>query len=236
MAGNDLGLYDRHAAEWWDPRSRFAGTLHGVNQWRLAHLRAELGDDLRGLAAVDLGCGGGLLAEPLARAGACVVGIDRSAASLAAATAHAGGLPTLRYLAGDVREPPLPAACADLVTAADLLEHVDGWPAVLAAAARLLRPGGRLYVSTINRTWRARILAVAVAEGLGLIPRGTHDPARFITPAELTAAAAAHGLGAPRLLGQRLRLPATLAAWRLRLAPGRSTALGYAAWFRRETA
>jgi 2-polyprenyl-6-hydroxyphenyl methylase/3-demethylubiquinone-9 3-methyltransferase len=232
---NDLDLYDRHAAAWWDPQSAFAGTLHAVNRWRTARVLAELGQDLRGLAVVDLGCGGGLLAEAMARHGASVVGVDRSRGSLAVAASHGAGLPTLRYLEGDVREPGLPAGCADLVTAADLIEHVDPYAAVLAAAARLLRPGGRCFVTTINRTWRARWLAVHLAEGVGMIPRGTHDPDRFVTPAELVAAAAAHGLGKPRLLGQRLRLWDTLRTWRIHVDDGGSTALGYGYWFTKET-
>lgn len=231
---NDLGLYDRHADAWWDERGRFAATLHGVNELRLQHLHARFGGDMRGLVVADLGCGGGLLAEPMARMGATVVGIDRSERSLAAARAHAGGLPGLRYELGDARDPPLPAGCADLVTCADLLEHVDGWPEVLVAAARLLRPGGQVYVSTLNRTAASRWLAVHVAEGLRLIPPGTHDPARLIRPDELLAAAASAGLTRPQLLGQRLRLFATLRRWAIRLSPGDSTALGYACWLERQ--
>lgn len=230
---NDLGLYDRHAGSWWDADGSFAGTLHGVNRLRLEHLREELGCDLRGLVAVDLGCGGGLLAEPMAAMGATVVGIDRSAASIAVAREHGAGLAGLRYEVGDACDPGLPDGCADLVTCADLLEHVDGWPRVLAAASRLLRPGGRIYVSTLNRTMASRMLAVHVAETLRLVPPGTHDPDRFIRPQELATAATAAGLRLDRLLGQRLRLLATIRCWAVRLAPGSSTAIGYGAWLAR---
>jgi 2-polyprenyl-6-hydroxyphenyl methylase/3-demethylubiquinone-9 3-methyltransferase len=230
---NDLGIYDRQATSWWDPTSRFAASLHGLNILRLGQIAAEFGEDMSGLSVIDLGCGGGLLAEPLARRGAQVVGIDISAASLAAARAHGADVAGLRYDLGDVRDPQLPEDSADLVCCADILEHVDGWRGVIAAAARLVRPGGRLYISTINRTLMARIIAVHVAEGLLLIPRGTHDPARFIQPAELTAAAIASGLRYPRFLGERLRIIATIRAWAVRLVPGRSTAIGYAAWFQR---
>ncbi len=230
---NDLGLYDRHADAWWDERGRFAATLHGVNELRLQHLRERFGGDMRGMVVADLGCGGGLLAEPMARMGASVVGIDQSERSLEAARAHAGGLHGLRYEQGDARNPPLPAGCADLVTCADMLEHVDGWQQVLTAAARILRPGGVVYVSTLNRTAASRWLAVHLAEGLRLIPPGTHDPERLIRPSELTAAAEAAGLGTIRILGQRLRFMATLRHWAIRLAPGTSTALGYACWLER---
>ena len=228
---NDLELYDRHAAEWWDERGRFAASLHGVNALRLRHLTAVYGADMRGIDVVDLGCGGGLIAEPLARRGANVIGIDASAKSLDAARAHAAELSGLSYQLGDIRSPDLPDHCADLVVCADVLEHVEGWPAVVAAAARLLRPGGRLYVTTQNRTWLARILVVHVAETLRVVPPGTHDPDRFIRPDELIAVASEHGLGSPIVLGQRLRLLATIRAWAARLDEGRSTSIGYAAWF-----
>jgi 2-polyprenyl-6-hydroxyphenyl methylase/3-demethylubiquinone-9 3-methyltransferase len=114
-----------------------------------------------------------------------------------------------------------------------MLEHVDGWQQVLTAAARILRPGGVVYVSTLNRIAASRWLAVHLAEGLRLIPPGTHDPERLIRPSELTAAAEAAGLGTIRILGQRLRFMATLRHWAIRLAPGTSTALGYACWLER---
>lgn len=230
---NDLNMYDRHAASWWDPTSRFAASLHGLNRLRLTHITDTFGPNLRGLEVVDLGCGGGLFAEPMARQGARVVGIDASAPSLAVAQAHGVGIDGLHYQLGDVRAPPLPAGCADLVCCADVLEHVDGWRQAVTAAARLLRPGGKLYVSTINRTWRARLFAVYLAETLRVIPPGTHDPARFIRPAELTEAATAAGLHRPHFLGERLLIIPTLRAWAVRLAPGPSTAMGYAAWFER---
>lgn len=233
---NDLGLYDRHADAWWDRTGWFAASLHGVNDLRVQHLSDVYGGDMRGVVVVDLGCGGGLLAEPMASRGATVIGIDQSEASIAVARSHGAAIPGLRYEVGDARAPSLPDRCADLVTCADLIEHVDGWPTVVAAAARMLRPGGRLYVSTLNRTFASRILAVHVAETLRLIPVGTHDPARLIRPGELLAAAQTAGLRLDRLLGERLRLAATLRHWAIRIGPGSSTRLGYAAWFIREGA
>lgn len=226
---NDLGLYEREAARWWDAGSRFAASLHAINRLRLAEVRARLPDP-HGVRVVDLGCGGGLMSEPLARAGARVVGCDRGARTVAAARAHGAGVPGLHYLPGDVRRVPLAAGWADLVLAADVVEHVRGWPAVVAEAARLLRPGGLLYVSTVNRTRRAAWLGVHLAEGLRLVPPGTHDPALFVRPDELAAAGAAAGLRAEAPLGRRLRLLATLATWRVQITPGRSCALEYAMW------
>ena len=233
MIRNDLRLYDLHAADWWNPDSAFSGTLHRINTWRLSEIERRLGADLRGVAAVDLGCGGGLLSEALARRGAHVTGIDQSPASIAAAQAHGADLPLLHYLHGDALAPPLPAGQADVVTATDLLEHLDAWPQAIQAAATLLRPGGHFFVTTINRTRRSRWLAVAVAEGFGLIPAGTHDPQRFITPRELKDAAESCGLMQDELIGQRLLWWSTLRSWRISVARGASTALGYGAWFRK---
>lgn len=232
-AANDLSLYDRHANEWWDERGRFAGTLHGVNELRLQQIEQELGIDLRGLHIVDLGCGGGLMSEPLARRGATVVGVDISRASLSCARIHGASIPGLTYMAGDVRSPPLPPGSADVVLCADLLEHVENWPQVLTAAFTLLRPGGRCYCSTINRTWLAKFLAVTIAEGVGLIPRGTHDPQWFITPEELRSSAESAGFTGVQVLGQRVRLLSTLREWRIRVAPGASTRVAYSVWMRR---
>ena len=230
---NDLDLYEREAAHWWDADSRFAASLHAINAHRLGEVHERLGARLAGLAVVDLGCGGGLMAEPLARAGARVVGCDLGAASLAAGRRHGDGLRDLHYLRADARRVPLADGCADLVLAADIVEHIDGWTAVVCEAGRLLAPGGLLYVSTINRTWRATLLAVHLAEGLRLVPPGTHDPARFVRPQELAAAGASAGLTAEAPRGQRLRLWATLARWRVQVAPGPSTALEYTMWLRR---
>lgn len=230
---NDLGIYERLAATWWDERGSFAATLHGVNELRLAHLAEVYGGDMRGIVAVDLGCGGGLLAEPMARQGATVIGVDASPASIEVARRHGEGIASLRYEVGDARAPGLPDGCADLVTCADLLEHVEGWPEAVRAAAGLLRVGGRLYVSTLNRTLASRLLAVHLAEGLRLIPPGTHDPDRLIRPQELQAAAMSAGLRCERILGQRLRLWATLRNWSIRLRPGDGIGLGYGAWFRK---
>lgn len=228
---NDLDLYEREAASWWDPRSRFAASLHGVNALRLQEIADVVGRDLRGLHVADLGCGGGLVSVPLAQAGARVVGVDISPASLRAASGR--GEANLRVLRADARQPALAGGWADLVVCADVVEHVDGWPRVLAAASTLLRPGGRMYLNTVNRTRRARWLAVGLAEGVGLVPRGTHDPQRFVTPDEIGAAAAACGLVVERFLGQRLRVWRTIVERRIRVAPGRSLALGYGAWLRK---
>lgn len=227
---NDLSIYDNHAHDWWDERSYFAKSLHGLNDVRIAEITDELGTDLTGLRVVDLGCGGGLLSEPLARRGAHVVGIDLSSASIAIAREHGQGVTGLSYIIGDARHPPLPQGSADVVLCADLLEHVHEWPEVIASAFHLLRPGGRCYCSTLNRSWFSALMAVYLAEGLGLVPRGTHDPAMCIRPDKLESTAYHIGFTAGKRLGHRVRIWASLRQWRICMARGRSTAISYGAW------
>ena len=232
MSANDLTLYDRHARSWWDDDHAFARSLREVNRLRLLLVRQRLAGRLHGLTVVDIGCGGGLFAEPLAGDGAHVLGLDLSAASLTAAVAHAPA-PAPAYLRGDARRVPLAEGCAGLVLCADLLEHVEDWRAVLAQAARLLRQGGELFVSTVNAGWRARLLVVTLGEGLGLVPRGTHDAARFISPQSLIAAAAALGLECSGRAGLVPNLWRTALSLRLSMRIGVSEAVEYALWLRR---
>ena len=229
---NDLSLYDRHADDWWNKDAAFSRSLHEVNRLRLAVIRERLGSDLRGRTVIDLGCGGGLLAEPLAQAGAQVIGVDLSGPSLVAARNHGHHIDGLGYIRGNALNPPLASRSADLVLCADLLEHVGDWKAVLTAAALLLRPDtGHLFVTTINRTRRARWLAVMLGEGLGFVPAGTHDPALFIAPDDLNTAARRSGLEPDGYIGFVPRLAATVWSRRLRLRTSRSLAVEYAAWF-----
>jgi 2-polyprenyl-6-hydroxyphenyl methylase/3-demethylubiquinone-9 3-methyltransferase len=231
-AGLEPGVAPFTARGWWDPADRTYASLRAVNEVRLQILRgwlAELGAAARVVA--DLGCGGGLMAVPLAQAGARVLGVDRSRPALAAAAAQRQR--GAAFVAGDVAAAPLRAAGADLVLLCDVLEHVADPAAAVAEAARLLRPDGLLFVNTINRTLRARLLAVVLAEGLRLIPRGTHDPARFVRPAELAAMTRSAGLRAERWRGERPRLWASLRARAVRVRPGRSLAVGYCALFRK---
>lgn len=226
---NDLTLYERHAEQWWNPRSAPFRSLHAVNAHRVGLLRDWLGARLDGLTVVDLGCGGGLLAEPLQRAGARVVGVDLSQGSLRAASAHVGG----RFVCGDVRHAPLLDRSADVVLLADLLEHLEDIGPALDEAARLLRYGGLCYVNTINRTARARWLAVGVAEGLGLVPRGTHDARLFVSPARLCEEAARRGLAPERIQGEPVDVLRTALRWAVTLKCGRDLSVMYSALFRK---
>jgi len=224
---NDLDLYERHAADWWDERSHAFRSLHGVNRFRSRLLEEWFGERIRGARVVDLGCGGGLLAQKMLERGASVVGVDLSHASLRAARAHLDG--SSLFVQGDATCAPLHPGCADLVLMADLLEHVCDPALPLREAARLLCSGGLAYVNTINRSRRARLLAVTLAEGLGLVPRGTHDPALFITPAELERQAVAAGLRLVRIQGEAPALLRTIRHWTIELRKSASPGVTYSA-------
>lgn len=236
---SDPGIFEAHAREWWDPRSRWFRSLHAIHEHRRELIGRWAGERLREATVVDLGCGGGLLAEPLACGGARVVGVELGRNSIAAAQSHrveSGANGRLLYVRADAQRTPLAEKCADLVLAADLLEHVASWRIVVAEAERLLRPGGLLFVNTIDRSWRARLLAVFLAEAVGLVPRGTHDPSLFIRPAELIDEARSRGLELVHLLGERPRWWRTLRTRALHLAPAATTALSYSALFAKRPA
>ena len=234
MRRNDLDLYERRAGDWWDERSRAFRSLHGVNRFRVQLVGEWLGERLRGARVVDLGCGGGLLAQSMLASGASVVGIDLSYASVRAAREHLGG--NSLFAQGDACNAPLSSGCADIVLLADVLEHLPTPDAAVHEAARLLRPGGLAYVNTINRGWRARLLAVTVAEGLGLVPRGTHDPALFIRPDELERAADRAGLHLVRIQGEAPDLIRTVRRWTIELSKSSSQAVTYSALLEKRSA
>jgi 2-polyprenyl-6-hydroxyphenyl methylase/3-demethylubiquinone-9 3-methyltransferase len=190
----EVARFEALASRWWDPQGEFRA-LHDINPLRAAYIDARAG--LAGSIVVDVGCGGGLLAEAMARAGAQVTGIDRSPGALAAARQHAAssGL-TVRYEAASAEElAAREAGQFDVVTCLELLEHVPRPEETVAACAQLARPGGELFFSTINRNPKSFLLALVAAEYvLGLVPKGTHEYARFIRPSELGRWARAAGL------------------------------------------
>lgn len=190
----ELAHFSALASRWWDPEGEFR-TLHHINPARMEFVRRHAALD--GARVADVGCGGGILAEALAAQGARVTGIDLSEALLEIARLHGieSGL-KVDYRALSVEELARKEPGAfDLVTCMELLEHVPDPAAVVGACARLLRPGGKAVFSTLDRTPKAYLLAIVGAEYLaGLVPRGTHDYARFIRPAELDAWARPAGL------------------------------------------
>lgn len=185
--------FGRLAAEWWDPKGSSA-MLHKLNPVRLGFVRSAIdahwGTDsrairpLQGRRALDVGCGAGLLCEPLARLGAAVTGVDAAQENIAAAAAHAagGGLP-IDYRCGEIGA--LGLTGFDLVTSMEVIEHVADKAAFIGALASTLAPGGLMILSTPNRTAQSKLLMVEAAERIGLVPRGTHHWDDFITPEEL---------------------------------------------------
>jgi 2-polyprenyl-6-hydroxyphenyl methylase/3-demethylubiquinone-9 3-methyltransferase len=190
------------ADDWWDPAGSSA-MLHKLNPVRLGFIRAAIDAHfgsaaramrpLAGRLALDVGCGAGLLTEPLARLGADVTGVDASPDNIRVATAHAaaGGL-NITYRCGDVAQ--LDLAGFDLVTSMEVIEHVADKAAFVAALADALGDHGLMILSTPNRTAASRLLLVEGAERMGMIPRGTHHWHDFITPIELHDLLAAAGL------------------------------------------
>lgn len=183
------------AAEWWDPKGSSA-MLHKLNPVRLEFIRRAIdvhwGGDveslrpLAGKSVLDVGCGAGLLCEPLARLGGEVTGVDAAAENIAAAAQHSqrSGL-DIRYMAGELASQNI--GQFDLVTCLEVIEHVADKRAFLAELASHLAPGGLMILSTPNRTAQSRVLLVGAAEAIGMVPRGTHHWDDFITPEDLSA-------------------------------------------------
>jgi 2-polyprenyl-6-hydroxyphenyl methylase / 3-demethylubiquinone-9 3-methyltransferase len=191
---SEVQKFDALAHEFWDPRGAFH-PLHALNPVRLEYIAQRTELSQRRLA--DIGCGGGLLAEALARHGAQVCGIDLAPAMIEVARLHAheSQLPIDYRVCSAEQLAQAGAGPFDVITCMELIEHVDDPAALLAAIAALLRPGGALFVSTINRNLRSFLLAIVGAEYLlRLIPRGTHEYARLLRPAELARLARRHGL------------------------------------------
>lgn len=208
---DEVARFDRSAAQWWDTAGPMRA-LHRLNPVRLAYIRdmtcrrfgrsARTERPLEGLAALDVGCGGGVLSEPLARLGAAVTGLDPAPENIAVARRHAerSGVPVAYR--NDVEALASAGERFDVVLAMEVVEHVADLDLFVGACGRLVRPGGLVFVATINRTLRAYALAIVGAEYvLGWLPRGTHNWQKFVTPDELRAALQRAGLTPKRTDG-----------------------------------
>jgi 2-polyprenyl-6-hydroxyphenyl methylase / 3-demethylubiquinone-9 3-methyltransferase len=198
----ELAKFSALAHRWWDPTSEFR-PLHEINPLRLAHIERRAGG-LAGRAVLDVGCGGGILAEAMAARGAEVTGIDLADKPLKVAMLHgheSGSRVTYRLVSAEALAQESPGAF-DVVTCMEMLEHVPEPASTVAACARLVRPGGHVFFSTINRNPKSFLFAILGAEYvLRLLPRGTHEYARFVRPSELAGYCRSAGLAVEDLTG-----------------------------------
>jgi len=208
----EIERFSRIAEEWWDPKGKFA-PLHRLNPLRLGYIRDRAashwrrdplsGSPLEGLSLLDIGCGGGLLCEPMTRLGAAVTGIDAGERNVTTARLHA----ERQGLAVDYREATAEALAEegrqfDIVLALEIVEHVADVDLFLQSCGRLAKPGGLVFLSTLNRTAKAWALAIAGAEYmLRWVPRGTHDWRKFLKPSEVVRGLRSGGVEAQEIVG-----------------------------------
>ena len=190
----ELAKFQQLADRWWDPQSEFR-PLHEINPLRLEWINARV--PLAGKNVIDIGCGGGILSESMARKGATVTGIDLSEKALEVADLHSlesGVQVRYKLVAAEEMAAQEPGQF-DVVTCMEMLEHVPDPAAIVRAAAALVKPGGHVYFSTLNRNPKSSLFAIIGAEYvLRMLPRGTHDYDKFITPSELSQFVRSAGL------------------------------------------
>ena len=198
----ELDKFSQLAHRWWDPNSEFK-PLHEINPLRLDWL-TTLAGGIAGKRIVDIGCGGGILAESMAAQGALVTGVDLSEKALKVAKLHqleTGVQLEYRLIAAEALAEEQPDTY-DIVTCMEMLEHVPDPVSTLGACARLVKPGGWVFLSTLNRNPKSYLFAIIGAEYiLNMLPKGTHDWARFIKPHELASYARQAGLEPAELMG-----------------------------------
>lgn len=197
----EITKFERSASHWWDKQGEFK-PLHDINPLRLAFITQHL--DLQNQKVIDVGCGGGILAEAMARQGAEVLGIDMSESALAQARSHAKvSAINLTYQLNTVEAvAKISPEAFDVITCMELLEHVPDPASIVQACANLAKPGGYLFFSTINRNLKSYILAILGAEYLlKLLPKNTHDYANFIKPSELAKWGRTAGLTLKHMAG-----------------------------------
>ncbi|AEV26308.1 MULTISPECIES: bifunctional 2-polyprenyl-6-hydroxyphenol methylase/3-demethylubiquinol 3-O-methyltransferase UbiG [Azospira] len=218
---NELQKFSDLAHRWWDPKSEFK-PLHDINPLRLDWIDANVG--LAGKKVLDVGCGGGLLSEGMAERGAQVTGIDLSEKALGVARLHlleSGRSVDYRHISAESLAAEMPGSF-DVVTCLEMLEHVPDPASTVAACARLVKPGGQVFLSTLNRNPKSYLLAVIGAEYLlQMLPKGTHDYAKFIKPSELARHCKAADLEVAEIIGM------TYNPFTQRYSLGRDTSVNY---------
>jgi 2-polyprenyl-6-hydroxyphenyl methylase/3-demethylubiquinone-9 3-methyltransferase len=208
----EVERFSRIADEWWDPRGKFA-PLHQLNPVRIGYIRdraavhwqrdALSGHPLNGLSLLDIGCGGGLLSEPMTRLGAKVTGVDASGRNISVAALHAERQDlSIDYRQGTAEALADSGAQFDIVMALEIVEHVSDVDLFLRSCGSMVKPGGLLFLSTLNRTAKAWAMAIAGAEYvLGWLPRGTHDWTKFLKPSEAVHGLRGGGIDAQEIVG-----------------------------------
>lgn len=211
----ELAKFSELASQWWDPHGKFR-PLHDINPLRLELIDKAVGG-LKGKRAIDIGCGGGLVSEGMAKMGATVTGVDMAGKALSVAKLHAlesGANVEYREATAEQMAEEAPGAF-DAVTCLEMLEHVPDPKSVVAACAKLAKPGGHLFFSTISRTPKAYLLTVVGAEYvLNLLPKGTHEYAKFLKPSELIGFAERAGLTLADLRGMDYNPFTHVAKWK----------------------
>ncbi|RKS87845.1 3-demethylubiquinone-9 3-methyltransferase [Orbus hercynius] len=205
---NEIEKFSQLAKEWWDPNGK-CKPLHIINPLRLDYIEQHCDENLVGKNLLDVGCGGGILSESLARLNANVTGLDLAQASLEVAKKHAqqNGL-NINYIQSTIEDYASQSPIQyDIITCMELLEHVPEPESVIHACAKLLKPGGKLFLSTINRNHKAKLLLIYGAEYIArLVPKGTHDFNRFIRPSELMDFVEQAGLRTQDVIGMEYHL------------------------------
>ncbi len=218
---NELQKFSDLAHRWWDPKSEFK-PLHDINPLRLDWIDANVG--LAGKKVLDVGCGGGLLSEGMAERGAQVTGIDLSEKALGVAGLHlleSGRSVDYRHISAESLATEMPGSF-DVVTCLEMLEHVPDPASTVAACAKLVKPGGQVFLSTLNRNLKSYLLAVIGAEYLlQMLPKGTHHYAKFIKPSELSRHCKAADLEVAEIIGM------TYNPFTQRYSLGRDTSVNY---------